>query len=215
MFGHAFADFERQIQAGKAGITLLELLDNAQRVNVVIEAVAETAHLPVQFLFTGVRERRMADVVNQGQRFGEIFIETQHRGERAGDLRNLDGMGEPVAEMIGKAGREDLRLGFQTPESACVNDAIAVALKGVAVRMAGFGIAAAQTALNPESKPFEHAERGYWPGISDTALMAAWLIGPACVRSGSSSLRASAGLVRAIPLANAMVACSFEMRAVG
>ena len=117
--------------------------------------------------------------------------------------------------MIGKPGRKNLRLGFQAPEGARVNNAIPIALEGVAVRMVGLGIAAAQTALNPESKPFEHAERGYWPGISDTALMAAWLTGPACVRSGSSNLRASAGLVRAIPLANAMVACSFEMRAVG
>ena len=68
MLGHAFADLERQVQAGKARIALLELLDDAQRVDVVIEVVAEAVHLAVQLLFAGVGEGRMADVVHQRQR---------------------------------------------------------------------------------------------------------------------------------------------------
>ena len=69
---------------------------------VVVEAVAELLHLAVQFLFAGVRERRMADIVNQRQRFRQVFIQPQRVRDRSRDLRHLDGMGQPVAEMVGK-----------------------------------------------------------------------------------------------------------------
>ena len=78
MFGHAFTDFKGQVEAWEAGIALLEFLDDAQRVNVVIEPLTEAAHLPVQLLFAGVSKRRMTDVMDQSQRFGEIFVEAQN-----------------------------------------------------------------------------------------------------------------------------------------
>src|SRR6202035_984625 len=64
MFGHAFTHLEGQIQAREASVALLEFLDDSERMNVVIEPLAEAAHLPVQLLFSGVSKRRMADVVN-------------------------------------------------------------------------------------------------------------------------------------------------------
>ena len=73
MLDDALADFERQVQAGKASVALLEYLDDAQRVEIVIEAVAKLPHLPVQLFLAGVREGRMANVVAQGQRFGEVL----------------------------------------------------------------------------------------------------------------------------------------------
>jgi hypothetical protein len=48
--------------------------------------------------------------------------------------------------VIGNAGRKNLRLVLQPPEGARVNDAVAVALKFVAVGMRELGILAAQRA---------------------------------------------------------------------
>jgi hypothetical protein len=156
MFGHAFTDLEGQVEAREAGIALLEFLDDPQRMNVVIEALAETAHLPVQFLFARVSKRWMTDVMDQGQGFGEIFVKTQNRRHGARDLGHLDGMSQPVSEMVGEAGREDLSLGFQTPKGARMNNAIAIALESGAVGMLGFGIAASEAARNGKTQALEH-----------------------------------------------------------
>ncbi len=51
-------------------------------------------------------------------------------------------MGEAVAEVVGVAAGENLRLGFEAAEGAGVNDAVAVALKVVAVGVRGLGEAA-------------------------------------------------------------------------
>src|SRR5579862_41366 len=214
MFGDAFADFKAQIEAGEAGVTLLELLDDAQSVNIVIEVGAEAGHLAVKFLLAGMSEGRMADVVREGERFGEIFVETQDRGHGTRDLGDFDGVGEAVAEMVGKAGREDLRFGFQAAEGAGVNDAIAVALEGVAIGMIGFGIAASQAVLNLEAKPGKHAVRYFWLR-SPRACTAIWLTVLRVVRSGSSILRASSGRVLPMTRAKAMVASSLETKMVG
>src|SRR5579859_1951220 len=140
MLGHAFADFEREVEAGKAGIALLKFLNDAKSVEVVVEAVAETAHLAVQLVLAGMREGRVADVVDQGQRLGEILVESKHGSDSAGDLRDLDGVGQAVAEMVGESGREHLGFGFKTAEGARVDDAVAVALERVAVRVLRFRI---------------------------------------------------------------------------
>jgi hypothetical protein len=49
---------------------------------------------------------------------------------------------EAIAEVVGVAAGEDLRLGFQTTEGAGVDDAIPVALEIIAVGMLGLGEAA-------------------------------------------------------------------------
>jgi len=158
----------------------------------------------------------VADVVYQRQRLGQIFIQAQRRGHRAGDLRDFDGVSQAVAEVVGKARREDLGLGFQAAKCARVDNAIAVALERVAVGVLGLGITAAQAAFHRETKALEHVGGAYgWPGSSLTAVMASWLTAPALVRSGSSNLRASAGLVGAMALARAIVAWSVETKSLG
>jgi hypothetical protein len=72
-------------------------------------------------------EGRMADVVNESERFGEAGVEPQSIGNCARNLSDLDGMRQPVAEMIGITGCENLGLGFQAAKGARVNYAVAVA----------------------------------------------------------------------------------------
>ena len=94
--------------------------------------------------------------MNQGQGFSEIFIQAEHRSHGSSHLRDLDGVGQAIAEMIGKPGSENLGFGLEAAESARMDDAVAIALKGVAVGMIGFGIAAAQTLRNGEAESLQH-----------------------------------------------------------
>src|ERR1700686_4435472 len=57
-------------------------------------------------------------------------------------------MGEPVAKVVGVAAGEDLRFGFEAAEGAGMDDAIAVALKVVAVGMRGLRKKASAGALD-------------------------------------------------------------------
>ena len=109
---------------------------------IVVEAIAVFAHAFVEFLFAGVAEGRMPDVVHERERFGKIAIDVQRAGNGAGDLRHFESVREPVAEMIGKTHGENLRFGFQPAERARMNDAIAVTRVVVTVGMRRLGIAA-------------------------------------------------------------------------
>src|SRR5260370_12557582 len=71
MLDDAFANFKRKIQPGKIKIALLELFDDAERVQIVIETAAVRAHQFVRLAFAGMAERGMANVVDESERFGK------------------------------------------------------------------------------------------------------------------------------------------------
>ena len=50
---------------GEIKITLLEMFDDIERVEIVIEPFAESAHAQVELFFSGVTKRRMPDVMHQ------------------------------------------------------------------------------------------------------------------------------------------------------
>jgi len=123
-------------------------------------------------------------------------------------------MCQPVAEMIGDACRENLCLILQPPEGMAMNDAIAVALEFVPVRMLRLRILAAPRLINREAQApgCGHFEFG----ISDSKVMALPLMfARGLFRKGSRSLRARAGSDFMINSAKAMVACSLDTRMVG
>ena len=101
----------------------------------MIEVTAVHAHQPIELPLAGMAERRMADVVDQRERFGELGIQAENRGHGASNLRDLQRVCQAVAEMVGIAGRKDLRLSFETAESAGMDDAVAVTRVGAAVGM--------------------------------------------------------------------------------
>ena len=74
MLGDSLASLEGQVQPGKSGIALLEGFDDAERVQIMVEAIAEALHLAVQLILAGVREGRMPNVVAEGQGFGQILV---------------------------------------------------------------------------------------------------------------------------------------------
>ncbi len=192
---------------------MLESVNDPQRVQIVIETFAEPAHLAVQFLFTGVGEGRMADVVAERERLRQIFIQGQHRSYRTRDLRDFDGVRQPVAEMVGNAGRKDLHFILQPAEGAGVNDAIAIALEFVTVRVRKLGIAAAAASVYREAQAGERVH--FWVR-SESALIAARLtLLRVLLRKGSSNLRARCGSLGSISSPSTIVAASLETRGVG
>ena len=99
-----------------------------KRVAVVVEA-AVVGHAGVERVLAGMAERRVAEVVAERDRLGEIVVEPKRPGERAGDLRHLDRMGEAGAEMVALVMDEDLRLVGEAAEGGRMDDAVAVALE--------------------------------------------------------------------------------------
>src|ERR1700676_4197819 len=99
MFDDAFANFKRQIDAGKIQIALLELLDDPQRLQIVMEAVAMRAQQFIELALPRVAEGRVPNVVDQAQGLGEIGVELQRSGDGARNLCDLQRVREPVAEM--------------------------------------------------------------------------------------------------------------------
>ena len=59
-----------------------------KRMQVVLEA-AVAAHALVQGRFAGMAERRMAQVVRQGDGLGQVLVEAELPGDGAADLRPL------------------------------------------------------------------------------------------------------------------------------
>src|ERR1700682_3424119 len=72
-------------------------------------------------------ERRMAEVVGERQRLGQILVEAEAACECAGYLRDLQRVGEPRAVVVALVRDEDLGLVLEAAKSGGVDDAVAVA----------------------------------------------------------------------------------------
>ena len=115
MLDQAFQRLPGQIEAVEIGVAALQLGDDAQRLRVVVEA-AEAAEACVERALAGMAERRMAEIVRQRQRLGEVLVEPERAGERAGDLRDFQRMGQPGAVVVALVIDEHLRLVRQPAE---------------------------------------------------------------------------------------------------
>ena len=109
MLDDALAHLEGEVQSGELGVALLEGLDDAQGLQIMVERAAVLLHDAVQHAFTSMAERRVAGVVHQRERLPEIFVQPQHAGDGARNLRYFNGVCQPVAEVVGEARGEYLR----------------------------------------------------------------------------------------------------------
>src|SRR5215472_9003308 len=141
VFDDSFAHLECQIQAGKIQVALFELLDDPQRMQIMVEALAELTHACIKLLFAGMSKRRMADVVNERKRFGQVRIHIERARHGPGNLSDLKRVRKPVPKMIGEAGGENLRFRFEAPEGARVNHTVAITRVVVSVSMLRFRVA--------------------------------------------------------------------------
>ena len=135
----ALARLVAEVQAAERRIALFEPVDDAQALAVVVEP-AVRLHQPREHALARVAERRMAEVVREHDRLGELLVQAQRARDRARDLAGLDRVGEAVPEVVALVIDEHLGLVLEAPERARVHDPIAIALERGAMRMLGLGV---------------------------------------------------------------------------
>ena len=87
------------------------------------------AHRPVERLLADVAERRVAEVVPEPDRLGQVLVQGQRPGDGPGDEAGLERVREPSPVVVALGGDEHLRLVLQPPERLRVGDPVAIALK--------------------------------------------------------------------------------------
>ena len=114
------ADLERQI----------ERVGDAMRLLVVPEPSAEPlVQRLVERVLTRVPERRVARVMAETDRLGQILVQTQRPRDDAGDRGRLERVRHARPEVVAGRIDEDLGLPLQPAERLGVDDPIAVALE--------------------------------------------------------------------------------------
>src|SRR5579862_7244715 len=129
MLDDPLADLKRQVEPAKRRISQFEVFHDAERVQIVVKRKSVFAHRGVESLLARMAKRWMSHVVYQRQRLHQVAIQSQLSGDGSRNLRDLDRVRQPVAKVVGVPPRENLRLGFQTPKCASMNDPVAVALE--------------------------------------------------------------------------------------
>ena len=196
VLGDAFERFPRQVEAVEAGVVAFQPGHDPQRLGVVVEA-AVWRHQRGERILSGVAEGRVAEVVGQRHRLGQIGVEPERRGDGAGDLRHLDRVGQagavivaaiPVAVLFD----EHLGLVLEPAEGRRVDDPVAVALPGRAEGGQLLRVAAAAARLRAAGEGGEAAGTGHGHlgrGVGGSRV-------PAGRRSGD---HAAAGLSGRVP----------------
>ena len=92
---------------------VLEHVDDAQALLVVLEPAGNER---LQDALARVSERRVAEIVAERDRLGQLLVQPQHLGDAARDLRHLERVGQPRAVVIALGREEDLRLVLQPAE---------------------------------------------------------------------------------------------------
>ena len=88
-------------------------------------------------LLAGVAEGRVAEVVAEPDRLGQVLVEAERARDGAGDPAGLQGVGEAGAVVVALGGDEDLGLVLEPAKRLRVDDPVAVALEGRAQRAVG------------------------------------------------------------------------------
>ena len=144
----ALSHLVREIQAGKARISLLEYLDYSQALAVVVEA-AVLLHQSVERALAGMAERRVAEVVRQGHGLRQVLVEPERARQGPRDLRRLHRVGEAGPVVVAFVVDEDLGLVLQAAEGSRMDDAVTIALVVAPASGRGLAVAASAGALRP------------------------------------------------------------------
>ena len=126
-----------QVQPDRAAVGVgglgLEPGQDAQRLGVALEAAAARAELVERHLAV-VAERRVPHVVGERGGLGEVGVAAERVGQVAGDLGDLEAVGEPVAHEVVGLRAEHLGLRGQPAQRGGVHDPGPVALERRALR---------------------------------------------------------------------------------
>ena len=135
----AVFDLKGQIQSLSL---LFQVMHHPDALQVMLEAIGTDL---IQNGFSGMTEGRMPQVMPQGNGFRQILIQTKRSGDGAGNLSDLQGVGQPGSVMIPHRGEKHLCFSLESPEGVTVEDPIPVTLKfrpvgAFGLRAAAFGV---------------------------------------------------------------------------
>jgi hypothetical protein len=119
---NAVPDRKRQVET--TPITF-EMIDDAEALLVVAKAGEGLG----QSGLTGVPERRVTEIVAKPDRLDQVLVEQQRPADGAGDLSDLESVGEAGPVVVGGGSDKDLSLVHQPPKALGVKNPIAVALE--------------------------------------------------------------------------------------
>src|SRR5690606_34894731 len=176
MLEYPFARLEAQVQAVEGGIALFQFVHHPQALQIVLEAARlgrQLLHAGVQFVLAGMAERRVAQVVRQGDGLDEVFVQAQVASDGARQLGHFQAMGQARAEQIPFVVDEDLGLVFQQAEGVAVDDAVPVPLEGVAALRRGFRVTPAAGLFRMTGISGKRQHGGY-SGTAGSKRASAW-----------------------------------------
>ena len=136
MLDQPFQRLPGQIEAVELRVFALDGRHDAQALGVVIKAPMGMGRR-IERALARMAEGRMAQVMGERQRLGQILLQAELACHGARDLGHLQAVREPRPVVIALVVDEHLRLVSQAAKGGRVDDAVAVALKGVAGRAVG------------------------------------------------------------------------------
>ena len=125
-----FERFPAEVQPVEVRIGGLQPGHDADGVRIVVEP-ARVGQRGAQRVLARMTERRMAKVVREAQRLGQILVEAECAGDGAANLRDFEAVGQPHAIMVAVGSDEHLGLLAQAAETDRMDDPVAVALENV------------------------------------------------------------------------------------
>ncbi len=125
-----------EVEALETGVALLDVVHDPEGLAVVLEA-AVPGHELIEHGLARMAEGRVAQVMGEGHRLGEVLVQPERPGDGAGDLGHLEAVGQARPVVVALVVDEDLGLVLQAAEGRRVDDAVPVALKGSSQGMLG------------------------------------------------------------------------------
>ena len=135
MLGETFQRFPGQVHPRVIGVIAFQPCQRPDALGIVV-IPACVNHRLFKRRLASVSEGRMADVVTQAERFGQILVQTKFASDDAADLGDLDTVREAGSIVVAVGRHEDLRLGAQAAKGDRMDDPVAIALE-LAARTAG------------------------------------------------------------------------------
>ncbi len=126
VLGQALEGLPGEVEAVEAGIAALQAGDHRQRLGVVVES-AMSGEASIECALAGMAERRMAEVMGERAGLREILVEAERARQRARDLGDFEGVGEPGAIVVALVVDEHLRLVGKPAEGGGMDDPVAIA----------------------------------------------------------------------------------------
>src|SRR4051812_21925125 len=99
MLEHSLATFECQVQSGELGIALLEFVDHAQGLQVMLEA-AVSSHAFIERILSGVTERRVPEIMGEANGLRERLVDVEGPRDSPAYLCDLERMCDSRAVQI-------------------------------------------------------------------------------------------------------------------